>query len=197
MDKSFQIIETRCSMKGKSDFKLDFYRYYGRESKFRDIFLILYNHNLCYIIILRALKNFNYRKVHLYPLKLFRFLMQRKYGLEIPDRVEIGKGLFIGHGFNITINQHAVLGDNVNLHKGVTIGIETRGVRKGSPVIGNNVYFGINSIVTGKVMIGNNVLISPNTHVNKDVPDNSIVIGNPCKIIPRELATDGYIQNVV
>ncbi len=48
-------------------------------------------------------------------------------------------------------------------------------------------------MIVGKIKIGNNVLIAANSYVNFDVPDNSIVIGNPGKIIHRENATEGYI----
>ena len=52
---------------------------------------------------------------------------------------------------------------------------------------------GINSTIIGGVKVGNDVLIAPNTLVNQDIPDHSIVIGNPCKIIPRENATEQYV----
>ena len=58
-----------------------------------------------------------------------------KYGLEIPIEAHIGKGLYIGHAFNITINPHVVIGDNCNLHKGCLIGQENRGEER-SPKIG-------------------------------------------------------------
>ena len=89
-----------------------------------------------------------------------------------------------------------MIGCNCNIHKGVTIGQENRGKRKGSPVIGNNVWIGINSTIVGNVIIGSDVLIAPNTYVNCDVPDHSIVFGNPCIIKYRENATEGYINNI-
>jgi serine O-acetyltransferase len=52
-------------------------------------------------------------------------------------------------------------------------------------------------VIVGKITIGNNVLIAPGAYVNVDVPDNSIVIGNPATIKSREDATAGYIQNKV
>lgn len=58
-------------------------------------------------------------------------------------------------------------------------------------------WIGTNAVVVGNVHIGNNVLITPLAFANFDVPDNSIVIGNPGKIIPREKATEGYLQNRV
>lgn len=86
--------------------------------------------------------------------------------------------MYFGHAYCITINPKAVLGKNINLHKGVTIGQENRGKRKGTPVIGDNVWIGVNATIVGAIKIGNDVLIAPNTYVNCDVPDHSIVFGN-------------------
>lgn len=96
------------------------------------------------------------------------------------------------HPYNITIHPMAKLGDNVTMMKGSTVGI-SGGSHRGAPVIGNNVYIGLNSTVIGNITIGNDVLIAPNTLVNIDVPANSVVIGNPCKIIPKESPTKEYI----
>ena len=64
-------------------------------------------------------------------------------------------------------------------------------------MIGNKVWIGTNSVIVGKITIGDNVLIAPNSFVNFDVPSNSIVIGNPGKIIPSTNATDKYINNEI
>lgn len=127
---------------------------------------------------------------------MFRRVCQ-KHGIEIPRVVTIGKGFYLGHTYNITINKNAVIGNNVNLHKGVTIGQENRGKRKGCPTIGNKVWIGINATVVGNVTIGDDVLIAPNSFVNCDVPPHSVVLGNPCSIIPKENATEGYINHTV
>jgi serine O-acetyltransferase len=118
-----------------------------------------------------------------------------KHGVEISASAAIGKGLYIGHPYNITINPNAVLGENINIHKGVTIGQENRGVRKGVPTIGNQVWIGINSTIVGNITIGDDVLIAPNSYVNCDIPPHSVVIGNPCKIVHRDNATEHYINN--
>lgn len=124
-------------------------------------------------------------------------MVGKKHGIEIDYPVKIGKGLFIAHPYGITINDKVVIGQNCNIHKGVTIGQENRGIRKGTPTIGNNVWIGINSTIVGSIHIGNDVLIAPNTYLNSDVPDHSIVIGSPAKIISRNNATDCYINNVI
>lgn len=88
--------------------------------------------------------------------------------------------------------------DNMNdYYKGVTIGQENRGKRKGTPVIGDNVRIGVNATIVGAIKIGNDILIVPNTYVNCDVPDHSIVFGNPCIIKHRDNATEGYIKRTI
>lgn len=111
--------------------------------------------------------------------------------------LDIGEGLYVGHPFCITINPGTKIGKNVNIHKGVTIGQENRGERKGTPVIGDEVWIGVNSTIVGAIHIGNDVLIAPNTFVNRDIPDHSIVFGNPCIIKHSDNATEGYINNKI
>lgn len=127
---------------------------------------------------------------------IYRFLANRNH-IEISSGSKIGYGLYIGHPYCITVNANAVIGNNCNLHKGVTIGQENRGRRKGTPTIGNCVWIGINSTIVGNVNIGDDVLIAPNTFVNCDVPAHSIVFGNPCVIKSKENATEDYINNRV
>lgn len=130
---------------------------------------------------------------------LYRILF-RKYKLknhiEISRKCEIGKGLYIGHPYGITINPATKIGCNCNIHKGVTIGQENRGKREGTPVIGNEVWIGINSTIVGNITIGDDVLIAANTFVNCDIPSHSIVFGNPCiiKTKPDCNVTEGYIN---
>ncbi len=128
--------------------------------------------------------------------KVLLKMMKSFYGLEISEKCSIGPGLYLGHAFNITINPATVIGNNCNIHKGVTIGQENRGKRKGAPVIGNKVWIGVNATIVGKITIGDDVLIAPNSYVNRDIPSHSIVLGNPCIIKNRENATEGYINNL-
>lgn len=111
--------------------------------------------------------------------------------------MQLGGGLYLGHAKNIIINPKAKIGSNCNIHKGVVIGQTNRGNKAGTPTIGNQVWIGINAVVVGNVTIGNDVLIAPNSFVNVDVPSHSVVFGNPCIIKHRELATEGYINNML
>ena len=76
--------------------------------------------------------------------------IHKKHSLiEISYKQRIGYGLYVGHPYLITINPGSVLGNNINIHRGVTIGQENRGKRKGCPVIGDKVWIGINSTIVG------------------------------------------------
>ena len=141
-----------------------------------------------------------YRKTNKSPHiinKIIYRIIQFLYHVEIPYKVTIGKGLYIGHSYGITINPNVVIGDNCNIHKGVTIGRENRGKRKGTPVLGDCVWIGVNTTIVGGIKIGNDVLIAPNSFVNVDIPDHSVVFGNPCIIKYKENAIEGYINNMV
>jgi serine O-acetyltransferase len=115
------------------------------------------------------------------------------YGYQINPSTAIGKGLYIGHRGTIIINSKAIIGECCNLSPGVTIGQTNRGSKKGAPRIGNKVWIGTNAVLVGNITIGDNVLIAPNAYVNIDIPRNSIVIGNPAKIISKEDPTADYI----
>ena len=122
--------------------------------------------------------------------KLFRLC--RKFGIEIKSKTKIAPGFVMIHPYNITISPFTEIGRNCNIYKGATIGL-SNGKYPGAPKIGDSVQIGINSTVVGGIKVGNDVLIAPNTFVNRDIPDHSIVIGNPCKIIHKENATNQYV----
>ncbi len=123
--------------------------------------------------------------------------LSEKSGIQIPTETKIGKGLLIAHFGTIIINPSVVMGENVNIAPGLVIGKANRGERKGTPVIGNCVWIGAGAVITGNIHIGNDVLIAPNAFVNFDVPDHSVVIGNPAEIHHKENATEGYINHKV
>lgn len=120
-----------------------------------------------------------------------------KFGYQIPLGAAIGPGFYIGHHGHIIINPNAVIGKNCSISPGVTIGQDNRGQKKGSPVLGDKVWIGTNSVLVGKIVVGTDVLIAPNSFVNFDIPDHSIVVGNPAKIIRRENATEGFISFIM
>ncbi len=118
---------------------------------------------------------------------------EKKYGLEIKFD-NIGPRLLLMHPFNITINGKAIIKGDCTLFKGVTIGSIRSGKKKGTPILEKNVVCCINSVIVGNVHIGEDVLIAPNSYVNFDVPNHSVVVGNPGIIHYKENATSDYIS---
>ena len=112
------------------------------------------------------------------------FRYRRKYGLEL-NMANLGDGVLLVHPWNITMHNEACIGKNATLFKGATIGAISYGSRKGTPKIGDNVVIYANATVCGGITVGDNVIISAGAFVNFDVPDNSIVIGNPGVIHQR------------
>jgi serine O-acetyltransferase len=183
-------------MMGKHS-KSDLYRY-GGKTGFKNFLKTFFKEpGYRYIFYYRLAGA--YRRIPVLGI-IVRFFLRRcshRFSIQIPYDTNIGKGLYIGHFGTIIINKDAVIGKNCNLAPGVTIGQANRGIRQGTPVLGDSVWIGVNAIIVGKIVIGNNVLIAPGAYVNFDVPDHSIVMGNPAVIKPREDATNGYIENKV
>ncbi|WP_086315661.1 hypothetical protein A5821_003165 [Enterococcus sp. 7F3_DIV0205] len=124
-------------------------------------------------------------------------LLGRKIQMDIPLETKIGRGIVMYHEGQVAIHPDATIGKNVTISPGLVVGHSPRGKTKGVPTIGDNVWLGQNVAVVGKITVGKNVLIAPNSFVNVNIPDNSIVFGNPCVIKKSLNATDGYIKNKV
>ena len=104
------------------------------------------------------------------------------FGCWCPGSATIGKNCRLGYwGGATVIHSNAVIGDNCLISQGVTIGRNFGDTKV--PVIGNDVYIGAGSVVFGEITIGNNVIIGANSVVNKSVPDNCTVAGNPFHIL--------------
>jgi len=116
-----------------------------------------------------------------------------KFGISIPKITQIDSGFYIGHYGGIVINKRVIIGKNCNISQGVTLGQANRGKRKGTPIIGDNVYMGPGAKIIGNVTIGNNVAIGANCVVTKDILDNSVVVGIPGTVISSD-GSEGYVN---
>lgn len=113
---------------------------------------------------------------------LYKILTEYIIGTEIHWRATIGYGLTVYHGYGLVVNSDAVLGDYVVLRHGVTIGVKNS-IDKAAPVIGCNVDIGASALIIGPVKIGNGCKIGAGTVVVKNIPENSVVVGNPGRVI--------------
>ena len=156
---------------------------------------LVFQHRLRYMIYFRTSQTTeNYFLSLFCKYRLYR--MSRKFGIEIKPSTHIGPGFVMTHPYNITVFPSAILGRNITLMKGSTIGL-SHGKHPGAPTIGDSVYVGINSTILGGITVGDDVLVAPNTLITQDVPSHSVVIGNPCTIIHKENATAPYIWKKV
>lgn len=108
-------------------------------------------------------------------------------GIEIHPAAKIGKGLVIDHGMGVVIGETAEIGDHCLLYQGVTLGGTGKEKGKRHPTIGNNVVVGAGTKVLGAITIGDNVKIGANSVVLHDVPENSIVVGVPGRVIKKRV----------
>jgi serine O-acetyltransferase len=125
-----------------------------------------------------------------------RFMLDRlayKFGISIPPGTSIASGFCIGHFGGIVVNKRSVIGKNCNISHGVTLGKANRGRNRGYPTLGDNVYLGPGAKIIGAVRIGNNVAIGANCVVTRDIPDNSVVVGIPGKVISQD-GSIGYVN---
>lgn len=120
---------------------------------------------------------------------LARWVSQKgahKTGIEIHPGAKIGKGLFIDHGHGVIIGETAVIGDNVTLYQGVTLGGTGKEHGKRHPTLGNNVMVSAGAKVLGSFTIGENSKIGAGSVVLAEVPPNSTVVGVPGRVVKRD-----------
>ena len=108
-------------------------------------------------------------------------------GIEIHPGAEIGRGFFIDHGMGVVIGETAEIGENVLLYQGVTLGGTGKEKGKRHPTLGNNVVVGAGTKILGAITIGDNVKIGANSVVLNSVPQNSIVVGVPGRVIKKKV----------
>lgn len=118
-----------------------------------------------------------------------------RYGFDISPTTQIGPGFYLGHFGGVVISPFAVIGANVNVAKGATIGATSRGPKKGAPTLEDQVWVGANATIVGKITVGRAALIAPGAYVNFDVPSMAVVLGNPGKII-SQTGSVGYVNHL-
>lgn len=131
------------------------------------------------VMVYYKISHYFYLKGHYFVARYFSERGKKKTGIEIHPGASIGRNFFIDHGVGVVIGETAVIGDNVTIFHGVTLGGTGKDKGKRHPTIGNNVFIGSGAKILGNINIGNNVKIGANAVILKDVEDNSTVVGVP------------------
>jgi serine O-acetyltransferase len=181
--------------------RADVYRYRGKADLRAFLASYLHNPGFRFTYYLRKVSFYSKKKR---SIAIFNYIYNRimlhhyrfKYGFDISPTTSIGPGLYIGHFGGVVISPYAVLGSNINIAQGVTIGAASRGPRTGAPTLEDRVWVGANAIIVGKVTIGREALIAPGAYVNFDVPPQSVVLGNPGKVVSTS-GSRGYVNRTM
>jgi serine O-acetyltransferase len=115
------------------------------------------------------------------PYELARKLVGMAVGIHLHPRTRIGPGLFIPHYGGIWINPRAELGAHCNVAHGVTIGAPN--AEPGAPVLGDRVWVGPGSVVTGAIRIGSRAVIGANSLVSTNLPEAAVAVGVPARVL--------------
>jgi serine O-acetyltransferase len=128
------------------------------------------------------------------PARMLSQLVRFWTGVEIHPGARLGRRLFIDHGAGVVIGETAVVGDDVTLYQGVTLGGTGKGVGKRHPTLRAGVFVGSNAAILGDITIGENSRVGAGSVVLRDVPPDSTVVGVPAHVVyqagKRVLVTD-------
>ncbi len=181
--------------------RADLYRYKGKADLRSFLSAYVHDPGFRFTYYLRKVAFYGQRKrsIGIFGYIYNRILLNHyrfRYGFDISPTMSLGRGFYLGHFGGVVISPFAVLGNNVNVAQGVTIGAASRGSRVGAPTLEDRVWVGANAIIVGKVTIGQEALIAPGAYVNFDVPANAVVLGNPGKVV-AETGSAGYVNRVM
>lgn len=159
----------------------------GKSGLLGNIVCLVTNRGLQAMLYYRIANSCQKRCIPLLPFLLTRRI-QTKYGIDIAPSATLGGGIVIFHGVGLVIGSEVVLDGDTDLYQGVTLGV--RGAewvnehhQDGHPVVGRNVVIGAGAKILGSVSIGDNCVIGANAVVTKSIPENSVAVGIPARVI--------------
>ena len=134
-----------------------------------------------------------YKKKHYFIARLISQISRFLTGIEIHPGAKIGKGFFIDHGMGVVIGETTIIGDNVLVYQGVTLGGTGKDTGKRHPTIGNFVTIGAGAKVLGNITIEDNSNIGAGSVVIDNVPEHSTVVGIPGRIVQQRFFIQGQL----
>lgn len=178
----------------KGAFRADIDKYYriGYGSQkprfFNKIRLWIFHFGFHCVVIYRlgnfASRLYSRNKIIGFPVKLIHFILDYfiKAVYHVAIDADIGPGFYVGHIGNIYIGPTQI-GSNFSVTHNVTIGVGHAGGRAGVPIIGNNVWVGTGSVISGAIKIGDNVTITSGCILARDIPNGCLAAGNPGRVL--------------
>ena len=124
-----------------------------------------------------------YKKGHFYRARKLSQRTARKTGIEIHPGATIGEGLFIDHGHGVVIGETAIIGNEVTIYHGVTLGGTGKDVGKRHPTVREGALVSAHAQVIGPIEIGKNAKVGAAAVVVADVPEDVTVVGVPAKVV--------------
>ena len=146
----------------------------------------------------RSHRKANWFYTHNMPL-LARYISQRrarKTNIEIHPGATIGRRFFIDHGTGVVIGETAVIGDDVTIYQGVTLGGTGKDVGKRHPTVGNHVMIGAGAKVLGPFKIGDNTNIAAGSVVLHEIPENCTAVGAPARVVKQNGMRVDYLDQI-
>lgn len=155
---------------------------FDKDPAARNIFEVLLYQGLWAIWVHRAAHQLYQWRIPFFP-RLISQIMRLLTLIEIHPGAQIGRRFFIDHGCGVVIGETTIIGDDVTLFQGVTLGGTGKEKGKRHPTVGNNVVIGAEAIVLGNITIGDNSTIGAGSVVTKSVPAGLTVVGNPARVL--------------
>ena len=160
----------------------------------RNIFEVLLYPSL-HAVINHKIANFFYKKKIFFLSRLISQISRFLTGIEIHPGATLGNRIFFDHGMGIVIGETAEVGDDCVIYHGVTLGGVSTAKTKRHPTLKNNVIVGAGAKILGNITLGENVRVGANSVVLQNIPDNTVAVGIPARIIKKD-ENDYYMWHI-
>lgn len=178
-----------------SQIKEDIDTIYAKDPAAENILEVLFCYPGLHALILhRIAHKLNYWKIPLIP-RIISNISRFFTGIEIHPAARIGRRFFIDHGMGVVIGATTIIGDDVLLYQGVTLGGTGNEHGKRHPTLGDNIVVGSGAKILGNIEIGSNSRIGAGSVVVDNVPENSTVVGIPGRIVKQKLLIQGQLMH--